>query len=150
MSHPNKTLNSTSNVQSAEQIIVSVDVLELIEQGLYTWEDAERLLKRHNNSEHSISADETVQNLLYISPNPTSSYVTLTFFHNFDNRDILFPQNFVVELFYLEKHINTFTFNNSNGKETISETYLEKDGIYRVVSNIGGTNFTTTFMVMKK
>ena len=93
---------------------------------------------------------------ILITPNPTSSSITITFF-NKDER--LFPQNITVELYYLDMKVHTFEFNNSNGVEVIPESYLTKEGMYRVVADMsikeavaGGYNsrYVAAFMVMKK
>ena len=93
---------------------------------------------------------------ILITPNPTSSSITMTFFNKYEK---LFPQNITVELYYLDIKIHTFEFNNSNGVEVIPESYLTKEGMYRVVAEMsikeyvaGGYNsrYVAAFMVMKK
>ena len=57
----------------------------------------------------------------------------MTFFNQYDR---LFPQNIVVELYYLDVKIHTFEFKNSRGIEVVPESYLQKEGMYRVAARM--------------
>ena len=88
---------------------------------------------------------KTIEPPINITPNPTSSSITMIFFNNHKS---LFPQDINVELYYLEQKIHTFEFKQSKGTEVIPETYLQKEGVYRVAATFsmkeyeGNTSFT--------
>jgi hypothetical protein len=95
---------------------------------------------------------KSVEPPIYITPNPTSSSITMIFWNNYER---LFPQDINVELYYLDVKIHTFEFKQSKGTEIIPATYLEKDGVYRVAVTFsikeadGTSTYTVPFMVTK-
>ena len=98
---------------------------------------------------------EIIDPAIFIAPNPTSSSVEITFFNGYEG---LFPQDISLELYYLDTKIHTLEFKQSQGKETISAIYLEKEGVYRVVANMSipesikrnvNSQYMATFMVIK-
>ena len=91
-----------------------------------------------------------IKGMMLVSPNPTSSSVTITFFNNFPNRTRLIPHDFTVDLYYLEQKIHTFNFPQSYGIETIPESYLQKEGMYRISTQVAGATFISPFMVVRK
>jgi len=80
-----------------------------------------------------------IKGMMLVSPNPTSSSVTITFFNNFPNRTRLLPHDFTVDLYYLKQKIHTFNFPQSSGVETTPSVFglLKRNGkVYtQVVKN---------------
>jgi len=108
------------------------------------------LEKEQENTTVANTAEDVIKGMMLVSPNPTSSSVTIKFFNNFENRDFLLPHDFTVDLYYLEQKIHTFNFPQSSGIETIPESYLQKEGIYRVSTQVAGATFVSPFMVTRK
>jgi len=114
---------------------------------------------------------EKKKTFLHISPNPTSSSVTINFAYqwkngtcscnnpNCPNKWNWFPQDFTIELYHLSNKITEIIYENSFGTEVIAEEFLQKDGTYTIVARVDPkwckakmyeTPFITTFLVQKK
>jgi len=116
---------------------------------------------------------EFKKTFLHISPNPTSSSVTIYFAHNPAHptktiefmpgkpyrwpEEYWFPLDVSVDLYHLEKLIHTIDFWQSNGIETIPAEYLHLEGTWTAVARLHPDwrptyhtrIFTTTFLVNK-
>ena len=124
---------------------------QLREMGADSSEIAKIIQKLENPYNEPIpTADEVISSMMLITPNPTSSSVTIKFFNGFQNADLLIPCNFIVDLFYIDKKMHTFNFLESKGTEIIPESYLKEEGMYRVATEYNGITFVSTFMVIKK
>lgn len=123
-----------------------------------TFHNAEELyffVKNDQPSGHpyiSVIERNLVDPPINITPNPTSSSITMIFWNNYES---LFPQDINVELYYLDLKIQTFEFKQSKGTEVIPDTYLQKEGVYRVAATFsikvdrGQETYTAPFMVTK-
>ena len=118
--------------------------------------------------EHILEKKKT---FLHISPNPTSSSITIYFAYkwkdgtcscvkpNCPSKWTWFPQDFSIELYHIDKLVHEQTFYDSYGTEVLSEEYLQKDGTYTLVAKVDpkwkGPSFykepfTTNFLVQKR
>ena len=123
---------------------------ELLAAGIDSF-DIAKIIERFENPYNEVfpTGNEVISSMMLVTPNPTSSSITIKFFNGFENTHLLLPENFIVDLFYIDKKIHTFTFMESKGIEVIPEEYLREEGMYRIATEWNGITFISTFMVRK-
>jgi hypothetical protein len=95
--------------------------------------------------------EEKANNVLYITPNPTSSSVTVEFFRGQPANKIQFPE-LALDLYFENHKIRTINYANVSASVVIPETYLQQAGTYTVVVDFFQTGYplSRSFVVIKK